>query len=501
MSTADSIPYLDDEPGYYTYRPRPDQPARFDQQESFYNSRLPGVAFLIGGNGAGTSETALAKVAKFVLSDQPPPRKDTPFWIIAGSYEQACETCWNEKLFQHGHIPEAEIDRERIQWYKPNRNWPFAVPLKPWPVEHGGHPNKNWILEFKSYEQGRSQMQARSVGGFLFVEQFPWGLLEEVLRGCREYNFLGSKLAEFTPVDPNLSRELDDMIDEDRLPEGWAIFRANTECAMEAGHVSKTWFDEFFGMVPEQMRLTRMTGARPQYEGAIYPNFDPLIHATGPDVDLSDFPPNVHFRRGIDWGGGPNNAFVCLWAYKNGLGQWFVFDEYYSTAQDRTTIDHLCEVADRWPWPVGNPHYGTTWADPSSPDNLRIAQKLSMYTEGKYEGLSMGAAYNRVREGIEHVQWLLKDEPSSGKPRLLIDKKSCPNLVREMRTYRYLRASGTGLNPADARGEPLKKDDHAVDALRYLVASEANMTGLMTESFRRSDRKRERGIHLVGGKL
>src|SRR5690348_15335501 len=87
-----------DRQAFAYWRPRADQHERFDQQESFYNSQAHGVIFLVGGNGAGTSETALAKIAKFVLTEQPPPRKDTPFWIVSNSYETVCKVAWKEKL-------------------------------------------------------------------------------------------------------------------------------------------------------------------------------------------------------------------------------------------------------------------------------------------------------------------------------------------------------------------------------------------------------------------
>ena len=92
------------------FKPRPDQPERFDEQEGYFESKLPGVAFMIGGNGSGTSEVSCAKLAKFVLYDQPPPRHDTPFYVISDTYEQVCKVLWKEKLFDHGHIPACEGD-------------------------------------------------------------------------------------------------------------------------------------------------------------------------------------------------------------------------------------------------------------------------------------------------------------------------------------------------------------------------------------------------------
>ena len=62
---------------------------------------------------------------------------------------------------------------------------------------------------------------------------------------------------------------------------------------------------------------------------------------------------------------------------------------------------------------------------------------------------------------------LLKPNP---RPRLFIDKDSCPNLARQIQTYRSTVGT-TGRNPRDAKPMPLKKDDHAPDALRYLLHS------------------------------
>lgn len=484
---------------YYNFKPRIDQPHRYDQQMSFYTSRHPGVTFLLGGNGAGTSTLALAKVVDFILTT-PPPRKDTPFWIIAESYEQTMNVCWKEKLDQLGHLPPQEVEWERIRWYKPNNNWPYAVPLKPWP----DRPGKNWQLVFKSYDQGRAKMQGESIGGFLFVEQFPWGLLEEVLRGCREYSFVGNKLAEFTPVNPALSINLQEMEENGKLPEGWAIYRANTECAVEAGHVSQQWFNQFFGMVPEAMRDVRTKGLWGGFEGAIYPEFDPQVHCTPPGWDIE---PGYHHRRMIDWGFGVDNAFCCLFGCRNGSGQWFIYDEYYSTDTQYTVVDHLKAISDRHPWPKNNPYYGVTWADPSNLNCHRIASKLTDYATG-YESMNVAAANNSVDEGIEHVKWLLKPDPALAipgvnggrpQPRLFISREDCPNLMRQMRTYRRLRSNKTGLNPRDARDEVLKADDHACDSLRYGLFSEANMTGMTPQTMARAHTPGKFGIQLDGG--
>ena len=441
---------------YATFQPRPDQKERFDEQTGFFNSKHKGVTFLIGGNGAGTTTLALAKAMKLVLQEQEAPRPATPFWIISEGYPMVMDTCFNEKLYARGLLPKEEIQWDKIDWYRPNQNWPYRVPLKPWP---DGNQENFWVLEFKSYDQGRRKMQASSIGGFLFVEQCPFELITEVNRGCRDYNFPGSKLAEFTPVDPALSAKLESMIEEDAMPSGWEVYRANTLVAKEYGHVDEDWFNEFFGMISPEMLEVRMTGAFASYEGLIYPSLNPKIHFVN-DMMIAK---GCKHKRAIDWGSGPDHAFVNLWGAKDGVGTWWIYDEYYSIDQECTVIDHCENIVKQNPWDQSHPEYGVTYADPSRPDLMRLFARYGVATTG---------AFNEVMEGIERVRVNMKIQDGLGEPRLYIDRDRCPNLCRELRSYRWEKGTMNSMNPKDARPVPLKKDDHAVDALRYLIASD-----------------------------
>jgi phage terminase large subunit-like protein len=436
---------------YFNFQPRPDRMEDWDMQSSFYNSKHKGITFLLGGNGAGTTTLALAKAVKFLLRDQPPPRPATPFWIISEGYPMVMDVAWNEKLCGRGLLPEEEVQWDKIDWYKPNQNWPFRIPLKPWP-DHD--PNNYWVIELKSYDQGRSKMQASSIGGFVFIEQCPFSLIEEVLRGCRDYNYAGAKLAEFTPIDPHLSRPLEDMINNGSLPDDWAVYYCNTKCAMEAGHVSKEWFDEFFGLVSEEMREVRMRGAFASFEGLVYPTFNQRIHAD--DNLYESFTQGMYHYRSIDWGSGPENAFVCLWAAQDSVGTWYVYDEYYSTDQSMTYLDHAELIQRRHPWP-NDVWHGPTYGDPASPGLARLFGQ---------HGVPVSSANNQVLEGIESVRLALQLQ--NGDAKLIVDSKRCPNLLREMQTYVWEKSKGGKFN-RNAAPRPLKRDDHSCDALRYLI--------------------------------
>jgi len=457
-------------------------------------------------HNSGTTAAAAWKTANFLLRQQPPPRKNTPFWVISNTYEQVMGVCWAEKLSGQQFIPDCEVEWDGIRWYDSKRGLPFSVPLKPWP----GRPGKNWVLEFKSYEQGRRSMQARSIGGFWFSEQFPLDIFLEVLRGCREYMFPGGQFAEFTPIDPELCIWVEKVMDDP--PEGWKFYRANTAC--NVANLADGWFDQFFATVPGELIQTRMTGALATFVGCIYPSFNPAVHVS---ADVFAFPLNITHMRAVDWGASEEHPHATLWGYADGMGDWFIYDEYLSADQTRITIDHAVEIMARsifWGWPPPwhvfvesedpilrrfcdlvaqrleeisdsrygwfeqwrrDPHntptlrpldtFGYTYADPSRPGEMTAFTRY---------GVQMAPASNDVYQGINCVRGLLKIGPYSGKPRLWIHPR-CSHLVEELRKYRWRKgrtaADGNVLNPEVAKPVPMKRDDDLADCLRYLVFS------------------------------
>lgn len=519
---------LEMENSFYDFVPRPDDPENFDQQHSFCFGRDQ-VAFMIGGNAAGTTEAAAFKAGQFLIHQQPPPRKDTPFWIIAETYEQVMDVCWGEKLLGHGHIPDCEVNWDKVAWHSEKQNRPKSVPLKPWPEEVGGSPTKNWRLEFKSYEQGRKAMQARSIGGFWFSEQFPLDIFLEVLRGCREYMFPGGQFAEFTPIDPELSIWVENAMEEQ--PKGWKFYRANTK--KNAPNLQEGWYEQFFALVPDELRATRETGALASFEGVIYPSFIPAVHVI--DEDKLRIPPGVHHDMATDWGASAEHPQVTVFGYCDSIGNWTIYDEYWSADQSKITKDHaeaVLDICGAWGWPIDTYEiaiskrktrelrkgevlepgeiahemrrisqtrdtlWGMNYGDPARPGEIN---------EFLRRGIPTQRSRNQVYAGINEVRTKLGCHPATGEPGLRISSK-CKHLIEEMRKYRWKRgkrpSSGSILNPAVATPIPLKRDDDTVDALRYLIYSKALPSNETISSTKKSigaaDRK---SVQLFRGRL
>lgn len=446
---------------YWSFEPRGDSIGSDEQTAYFESMAMNTVA--IGGNASGKTFCGAQRVIRFTCEEQPPPKRDTAFWVISDTYEQSCGACWAEKLATM--IPEKWVDWDRVTWLSSPRNWPKSVPLKEWP----GHPGKNWVLEFKSFEQGRQAMQARAIGGAWFSEQFPWNIYTEVFRGLREFGYPGSIWMEFTPIDParsiEIQRQYELWIEGDPSTKSWEFFRLNTKAAADAGHVDKAWFDSFSAGLTDDMRETRLAGAFANYEGQIYSEFNPRVHLIDNEEFIGMFggkmpaQGSIIHKRSFDWGAGEENAFCGHWGMKDAAGTWFIYDEYYSNNQSYTIADHCDEVKSLHPWP-NDPWHRQSYGDPSGVIWIR---------EFARNGIPIQPARNSVHIGIDAVKRLLQPCKATGEPRLFIVRDKCPNLARQMQTYRWERSSGQGINPRDAKPNPLKKDDHAVDALRYLI--------------------------------
>lgn len=96
---------------------------------------------------------------------------------------------------------------------------------------------------------------------------------------------------------------------------------------------------------------------------------------------------------------------------------------------------------------------GPAWSDPSG---ALEREQLAV------EGVRTLAANNKVSGGIEAVRRRLIAR-ADGTPGLLIDAR-CINLLREIEAYEWEDGSA-------GKSIPIKVNDHALDALRYLCVA------------------------------
>ncbi len=186
-------------------------------------------------------------------------------------------------------------------------------------------------------------------------------------------------------------------------------------------------------------------------EGVVYEEFNRNTHVIEPIKP----PPEWKRYRSIDYG--YENPFVCLWICINPDGQIVIYDEHYEShmliGEHARVIKAKTEsFYDKDGRPVKPVSYETV-ADHDAQDNAEM-RNLGIYTIN---------AKKDVILGIEKVAERLKVKPN-GRPGLLITS-NCVNLLREFGSYSWNdRKDGRPV-----KEEPKKINDHAMDAVRYVV--------------------------------
>lgn len=189
-------------------------------------------------------------------------------------------------------------------------------------------------------------------------------------------------------------------------------------------------------------------------EGAIFDFFDKKIHVVNKPPAAAEY-----WIAGIDYG--VSNAFACVLVgintgISNQVGKriW-VEKEYYwdckKTGRQKVNSEFADDIQEFLePYAVKQ-----LYIDPSA---------LSMKLELQRRGMHVVEANNDVYNGIQMMT------TEMGKGNLYICK-DCVNLIREVENYVW--DSKKSLQGEDA---PVKKGDHAVDALRYCIASHKIVT-------------------------
>lgn len=428
---------------------------------------------------SGKSYIGSQRLIKFCCEEQAPPIKDTPFFIIATSLQESQRTCWAQHLYNL--LPEEWVDWNRIVYESRKLNFPKIVPLMPW----ADRPDKNWTLYFCGYSQDREAFQSVAAGGAWFTEQCDYDIYEEVMFRMRRYMFPGSIWMEFTPIDPHKSVEIKQRYEDwsaGKLdPAHWQFARLNTEVAAKHGHIKQEVVDQAKASMSSDMLQTRLYGMFAGFEGAVYPDFNSRVHLIPNDYyGHAAFNPDWIHKRGVDWGSGPENAFVVIWLQKDSLGRYWVYDEYYTTEtntwEDRARAIHkkdgwnlvahvdeeghthysLEPLVDHPRWQYGAANFGATYAPPDDPGLFREMGKYQFPCAKMKQGYELGI--DAITRHLKFDQQTLEMHVA---PRLFIDKEACPNLSWELPALQWQQMPNYAVNPRVVKRYQKKIKDHA----------------------------------------
>jgi len=215
--------------------------------------------------------------------------------------------------------------------------------------------------------------------------------------------------------------------------------------------------------------------------------------------EFCDFSPQVHFINSfeiekaeyllsLDFGqNNPTAALVGAWTPNNRL---YVVDEYYKPALpsvssremfkqfsylmsddpafEQKTLSQKRQCADIT--------FQIKVIDPSTTaknrTKIREGEEIpySVLEDFYDHGWDFQPGNNDVNGGITRVREYFQID-ADGKSHLYIFKDKCPNLCIELLNYRYKKLTELQEKTRNQSEEPVKKNDHAVDGLRYMVVT------------------------------
>ena len=216
------------------------------------------------------------------------------------------------------------------------------------------------------------------------------------------------------------------------------------------------------------MRDRLVLGKWVQVEGAIYDEYNPDIHV----IDADKLPPFVRRFRVVDFGF--SNPFVCQWWGEDADGRLYRYREIYAT---RRLVESLTPEIVRL---SQGESVEVTVADHDAEDRATMEK----------HGIVTIPAKKDVSPGIQAVKARLAVQPD-GKPRLyfvrgalvevdpLLEAAKKPaSTDDEITGYSWKRYDDGKPN----KEEPVKVNDHGMDAMRYLVMYVDNGSQITTET-------------------
>jgi len=336
--------------------------------------------------------------------------------------------------------------------------------------------NNDSTMEFMTYEQDVDKFGGTSRHFIWFDEEPPQDIFEECL--TRLIDTDGDWYITMTPLQemswtyntlylPGLNRKID-----------IEIVAADT---YENPYIKQEAFERLTLTMSDESKSTRRTGNYISHTGLIYGESFKREKNVCPDLVQSDRFSILrdewsHFQM-MDHG--YTNYTAILFAAYNEDGKIIIYDEIYI---NKTIIRDIATL-----WKDRRQSLGITTkysvGDPAirSKDPIKGSSIQSEYGEN---GIFIALGNNDVQSGITLVQRMFKEQQ-------LIITSRCENLLGEVTQYRWDRHLTKARDRKNTKETPIKKNDHAMDALRY---------GIMSRPKRFNDipeREIPVGIHIV----
>ena len=298
------------------------------------------------------------------------------------------------------------------------------------------------VIGFKSCDQGREKFQGSSLDFVWFDEEPPKDIYDECKMRVLDRN--GDIFGTMTPL-KGLTYVYDEIfLNKYNSKEVWYEF-------MEWG--DNPYLDEReVKQLSESMSTdsldARRYGKFRAETGLVYTEFDETVHVIEPFTVPKEWYSNLSIDPGL------NNPLSCHWYAVDFDDNIYVIDEHYQAGKD---IEYHAKVikdkCKKLGWHTDSK--GRINALIDSAANQRTLASLKSVSELFYEhNILVNTSVNKdLFSGIARVKECFK------KNKIFIFK-NCVNLIRELKGYWWGKED-----------TPIKRDDHALDELRYFIMS------------------------------
>lgn len=300
------------------------------------------------------------------------------------------------------------------------------------------------VIGFKSCDQGREKFQGSSLDFVWFDEEPPQDIYEECV--MRVLDREGMIFGTMTPLKGLTFVYEEIYLNRRKNPEVWYEFMEWADNPF----LSAKEIELLSTSLDETTLQSRRYGRFSTREGLVYPEFDERLHVIEP------FSPPPEWQDTISIDPGLKNPLSAHWYCTDFDGNVYVVAEHYRAGEGidyhAEKIREICAAID---WKRDGRGRIEALIDPAA--GQRTLASAKSVSELFYErGILVNPRVNKdLFSGVAQVKSYLNLK--NGMPNLYIFS-NCVNMIREIKSYFW----GSGESP-------IKRDDHAMDELRYYL--------------------------------
>ena len=394
--------------------------------------------WVFGGNRSGKTECGAVEVVYLALGINPYRKnKVTEGWVVSLS-RQVQRDVAQQKILHY--LPTSSIEKVVMVTGAQGSLDSGVIDFILVRSECGGLSK----IGFKSCDQGREKFQGASLDYVWFDEEPPYDIYQECR--MRVLDRRGEIFGTMTPLKG--------------LTWVYNTIYLNENDDKEVWYEQIEWADNPFLSIDEIESMTKSMSAEEvearRYgkfiatSGLVYSEFDENVHVIEPFDVPAEWQDNISIDPGL------HNPLSAHFYAVDFDGNVYVVAEHFESEKDVAYhANCIKKIADRLNWKRNSAGKLSALIDPAASQRTLSSEKtvVELFSEN---GINVNTKVNKdMFSGITTVKSYLRT--ADGRVRLYIFK-NCTNLIREFKSYWW----GDGDNP-------VKKDDHALDELRYYL--------------------------------